>query len=95
MTPIIRSATPADIRELARLRWQLYAEQEPNDEPSEAYVERLTAFAVDALSRDDRRAWVAEGDGRPVAAMWLQTVPRVPAPWCGGSSPERASTRMG
>ena len=74
MIPVIRSATPADVGELARLRWQLYAEQAPHHEAFEAYVERFTAFARDALSRDEWRAWDAQADGRLVAAMWLQTV---------------------
>lgn len=74
VTPTIRPATEADIGELARPRWQLYAEQEPHDEPFEAYVDRFTALAVDALAREEWRAWVAGADGRLVAAMWLQTV---------------------
>lgn len=87
MTPTIRIATIADIPELARLRWQLYTERELHDEPFDAYVERFTTFAVDALARDDWRAWVAETDDRLVAAMWLQTVPRVPAPGHGDPRP--------
>ena len=94
MTTTIRSATAADIGELARLRWQLYTEQEPHDEPFEAYVERFTAFARDALARDDWRAWCAEADGRLVAAMWLHTVPRVPAPGHGDPRPIGYLTNM-
>lgn len=55
MTPDIRSATEADIGQLARLRWQLYTERDPHDEPLEAYVERFTTFARAALARDDWR----------------------------------------
>ena len=83
MDVAFRAATLTDIGELARLRWQLYTEREQHDEPMEAYVERFTTFAHDALSRDDWRAWCAETDGRVVAAMWLHTVPRVPAPGHG------------
>ncbi len=57
MTTTIRSATAADIPELARLRWQLYTEQGPHDESFDAYVGRFTTFATDALSGDDRRTW--------------------------------------
>jgi GNAT superfamily N-acetyltransferase len=85
--PTVRPATAADIPELARLRWQLYTEQEPHDESFDAYVRRFTTFATDALSRDDWSAWVAESDGRLIAAMWLQTVPRVPAPGRGDPRP--------
>ena len=82
-TATIRSATAADIPELARLRWHLYTERMPHDEPFETYVERFTRFASDALARDGWRAWVAESDGQLVGAMWLHSVPRVPAPGRG------------
>jgi GNAT superfamily N-acetyltransferase len=83
VTASIRSATPADIDELARLRWQLYSEREPHDEPFEAYIQRFGTFARDAFVRDDWRAWCAEANGRLVAAVWLHIVPRVPAPGHG------------
>lgn len=94
MTPTIRSATPDDIGELARLRWQLYTEYESHDERFEAYVERFTAFARDALARDEWRAWCAEAEGRLVAAVWPQTVPRVPAPGHGDPRPMGYLTNM-
>ena len=87
MTPTIRPASAGDIPELARLRWQLYTERETHDEPFEAYVERFAAFARDALARDDWRAWCAEEDDRLIGAMWLHTVPRVPAPGHGAPRP--------
>jgi GNAT superfamily N-acetyltransferase len=83
----LRSATAADIGQLARLRWQLYTERESHDEPLEAYVERFSTFARDALARDDWRAWCAEEHDRLVAAMWLHTVPRIPAPGHGDPRP--------
>lgn len=94
MTPAVRLATEADIPELARLRWQLYTERETHDESFEAYVERFAAFARDALGRDDWRAWCAEDDARLVAAMWLHTVPRVPAPGLGFPRPMGYLTNM-
>ena len=74
-------ATPADVPELSRLRWELYEEQNGDPgEPFEAYVERFSGFARSALSSEDWRAWVARtGDGL-VGAMWLHTVHRVPVP---------------
>ena len=92
--PTIRSVTPADIDELARLRWQLYTEHGANGESFEAYVERFRAFARDALARDDWRAWCGAADDRLVAAMWLQTVPRVPAPGRRDPSPIGYLTNM-
>jgi GNAT superfamily N-acetyltransferase len=92
--PSIRLATPDDIPELARLRWQLYTERELHDEPFDAYADRFSTFARDALARDDWRAWCAEADGRLVAAMWLHTVPRVPAPGHGSPRPLGYLTNM-
>jgi GNAT superfamily N-acetyltransferase len=94
MTPAIRPVSAGDIPELARLRWQLYTERETHDEPIEVYLERFSAFARDALARDDWRAWCAEEDERPVAAMWLHTVPRVPAPGHGAPRPMGYLTNM-
>jgi GNAT superfamily N-acetyltransferase len=79
--PSIGPATPDDVSELARLRWQLYAEQEgePAETP-EAYRQRFERFANDALASDEWRAWVARDGHGLVAAMWLRTVVRVPVP---------------
>jgi ribosomal protein S18 acetylase RimI-like enzyme len=94
VTAVFRAATSADIDELARLRWQLYTEQASHDEPFDAYVERFREFAREALAREDWRAWCAEEAGRLVAAMWLQTVPRVPAPGRGDPRPIGYLTNM-
>jgi GNAT superfamily N-acetyltransferase len=91
---IIRPAVADDVPELARLRWQLYTEREAHDEPFETYVGRFAAFASDALARDDWRAWCAEETDRLVAAMWLHTVPRVPAPGHGAPRPMGYLTNM-
>jgi GNAT superfamily N-acetyltransferase len=79
--PLIGLATPADVPELARLRWSLYAEQngEPA-EPFESYVARFASFASAALSSSDWRIWVAREGSRLVGAMWLRTFARVPVP---------------
>jgi GNAT superfamily N-acetyltransferase len=79
--PTLRAASIDDVDALARLRWQLYLEQEPGiAEPFDAYRPRFHAFAAWALGRDDWRGWVAEGEDGIVGNAWLQTVPRVPAP---------------
>ena len=90
----IRPATHEDIDEMARLRWQLYTEPESLDEPFSSYLERFATFARDALARDEWKAWCVEADGRLVAAMWLQTVPRVPAPGHGEPRPIGYLTNM-
>ena len=79
--PAIGFGTADDVGELARLRWELYAEQEGDmAEVPDAYRERFARFAGSALASDAWRSWVARDGGRLVAAMWLHTVPRVPVP---------------
>jgi GNAT superfamily N-acetyltransferase len=79
--PQVERASVEDVAELARLRWELYAEQDGDPtEAFDAYVERFSRFAMSALTSDDWRAWVARADEGLVGAMWLHTVPRVPVP---------------
>jgi GNAT superfamily N-acetyltransferase len=79
--PSVEPATADDLPDLARLRWELYAEQDGETmETADAYRERFASFAAEALASDTWRAWVARDEDRLVAAMWLQTVRRVPVP---------------
>jgi GNAT superfamily N-acetyltransferase len=79
--PSIAPATTEDVFELARLRWELYVEHDgPSDELFDAYRDRFVGFAIHALGSERWHAWVARVGDRPVGAMWLQTVPRVPIP---------------
>jgi GNAT superfamily N-acetyltransferase len=78
--PTIEPATIDDVDALARLRWELYVEQEGELEPSDAYRDRFASFARDALATDRWHAWVARDARRPVGAMWLHTVERIPVP---------------
>jgi GNAT superfamily N-acetyltransferase len=79
--PTIAPATIEDVFELARLRWELYAEHDgPSSEFFETYRDRFVGFAIHALSSDQWHAWVARDGGVVVGAMWLQTVRRVPIP---------------
>jgi GNAT superfamily N-acetyltransferase len=78
--PTIDLASMDDVPDLARLRWELYVEQEGAREELGAYTDRFVGFALQALGSDRWRAWVARGTSGPVAAMWLQTVHRVPVP---------------
>ena len=78
--PIDR-ATIDDVPELARLRWELYAEQNGDPaEPFQAYVDRFARFGRSALTSQEWRAWVARTDDGLVGAIWLHTVHRVPVP---------------
>lgn len=78
--PSIDLASLQDVAELARLRWELYAEQEGSREPLDGYRDRFVAFALQALSTERWHAWVARDAQGLVAAMWLHTVVRVPIP---------------
>ena len=74
-------ATTDDIEGLAGLRFALYEEQDGTvAESFEVYRERFADFASRALASKDWRALVARLDDRPVGAMWLHTVHRVPVP---------------
>jgi len=76
----IDSATVDDAPALARLRWELYVEQEGERESFDSYRRRFEPFARDALATDRWRAWLARDGARIVGAMWLQTVARIPVP---------------
>ena len=68
----IEQARLDDVPDLARLRWQLYAEQEGSREPLETYQDRFVAFALRALATDRWHAWVARDGAGPIGAMWLK-----------------------
>lgn len=85
---IVRPAAGDDVDELARLRWQLYAEDDPAvGESFEDYRERFVRFATTALEDENWRAWVAEDGGRIVAALWRHRTPRIPQPGRGDPAP--------
>ena len=78
--PTVDLATIDDVPDLARLRWELYAEREGARESLDAYRDRFVAFALHAIAHEGWQIWVARGPSGPVGAMWLRTVSRVPVP---------------
>lgn len=80
----VRRATPADAAALARLRWELKAEDHPDGEPSDIAVgERWIA---ERLAGETWLAWVAEEGGEVVAHVFLALVERVPDPFAPNHS---------
>jgi GNAT superfamily N-acetyltransferase len=78
--PSIEEARLDDVGDLARLRWELYVEQEGEHEPLEPYRDRFVAFAIRALATDRWHAWMARDASGAVGAMWLHTIERIPVP---------------
>jgi GNAT superfamily N-acetyltransferase len=76
----IELASVDDVAALARLRWELYVEQEGELEPFEAYRDRFVAFGRAALATDRWHAWLARDATGPVGAMWLHSIERMPVP---------------
>lgn len=78
----IREATLEDIPELARLRWEFKVELGDVNPVMEfePFARRFTAFAAEALADPGWRAFVAQAGGHLVGNLWVQLVPKVPAP---------------
>ena len=78
--PLIEAAALDDVPDLARLRWDLYAEEEGSREAPETYQDRFVAFALKALATERWNAWIARDRAGPVAARWLHAIERIPVP---------------
>jgi hypothetical protein len=78
----IREATPEDIPELARLRWDFKVELGDVNPVMEfePFAHRFTVFAAEALADPRWRAFVAEAGGHLVGNLWIQLVPKVTWP---------------
>jgi len=75
-------ATPADVSALANLRWTWRTDEESEGDATEsrdAFVERFSAFAAEALS-GRWTVWVAQDEDEIVANIWIYRVPKVPSP---------------
>jgi GNAT superfamily N-acetyltransferase len=76
----VRTATPADARALAELRWEFRAAKTAPTETRDAFVARCADWMTAELQRGAWRAWVAEEDGRVVGQIWLQLLSKLPNP---------------
>jgi N-acetylglutamate synthase-like GNAT family acetyltransferase len=77
----IRSATIADARVLAELRWEFRSAQNPAVETHDAFVRRCAAWMRRELQEGrEWRAWVAVHEHAIVGQAWLHTVGKIPNP---------------
>jgi len=81
----IRTATPSDASQLAKLRFGLRS-RSTNIESEEDFLGRCSRWMARALQQDNWCCWVAERDERLVGALWLQIIEKIPNPT---AEPER------
>jgi N-acetylglutamate synthase-like GNAT family acetyltransferase len=77
----IRTATVADAKALAELRWEFRSAQNPAVEAHDAFVRRCVAWMRRELQDGrDWKAWAAVQDHAVVGQIWLHTVGKIPNP---------------
>src|SRR5262245_48258345 len=78
---IIRLATPEDAGNLARLRYEFRAGQDPATEAESEFLERCRDWMAARITTESQwRCWVVEGAGKLVGAIWLQLIEKIPNP---------------
>lgn len=87
---VIRAAGPADLPQVAALRWD-GSVGELGEAPAGGRDEFVADFVRwAATQRDSHRCWVADSGGRVVGMAWLAVQERPPSP----SSPRRRSADL-
>jgi len=76
----IRLAVRSDAPALAQLRYALRSTAGIATEPESEFVQRCSAWMAEHLETDTWKCWVAEINGRMIAAVWLQLVEKIPNP---------------
>lgn len=77
----IRPATPADVAELARLRYEFRIELDSPVETEGEFVSRCREWMARQLGPDGVwRCWVAESGSGLVGTIWLQLIEKLPNP---------------
>jgi GNAT superfamily N-acetyltransferase len=80
-TFLVRPATPADVAELARLRYEFRIELDPPVEAEEEFVKRCREWMAKQLGPSGVwRCWVAESGSVLVGTIWLQMIEKLPNP---------------
>jgi GNAT superfamily N-acetyltransferase len=78
---VIRRAGPADVPELARLRYEFRSELYPAVEEETPFLERFTNWMKPRLAPGGAwRCWVAISGGRLVGTLWLGLIEKLPNP---------------
>jgi GNAT superfamily N-acetyltransferase len=78
----IRTATIADAKALAELRWEFRGAQREPAESHDTFVRRCAVWMRHELPIDGAwKAWVAVDHHVIVGQVWLQTVAKIPNPY--------------
>jgi len=78
---IIRTASPADAVDLAKLRLALRVPVDWIHEDDDSFLERCRFWMLARLHTEGRwRCWVAELEGRVVGNLWAQIIEQIPNP---------------
>jgi ribosomal protein S18 acetylase RimI-like enzyme len=77
----IRTATIADARKLAELRWEFRSTQNPPVQSRDAFERRCAVWMRRELQEGGAwKAWVAVDNPIIVGQVWLQTLQKIPNP---------------
>jgi GNAT superfamily N-acetyltransferase len=77
----IRLATPADVEELARLRWDFRTELQQASEPEAVFLARCARWMVERLEpAGGWHAWLATEADVAVGTAWLHLIEKLPNP---------------
>jgi GNAT superfamily N-acetyltransferase len=76
----VRLAIPADVPDLARMRYEFRAAQNPPEETLEAFVARCSAWMTPRLAAGSWRCWVVEDGAAVRGQLWLQLIEKLPNP---------------
>ena len=77
----VRTATIADVKGLAALRWEFRSARDATTETHDAFVRRCAVWMRRELQIDSTwKAWVAVDKHVVVGQLWVHTVHKIPNP---------------
>jgi len=77
----VRTASPSDANDLAKLRFALRAPAERVHEDDESFLMRCRVWMQARLHNDRRwKCWIAESEGMVVGNLWAQLIEQIPNP---------------